>query len=159
MTKGISDWRARIGVLNPNPNVNLTCEWTRLLPDGVIYNEAVMGLAAVTPDSLLEMRNSALFEAKKLADAIPDIILFACTSGSFVGGCGYDEGIIKELEEAINIPVTTTVTCVLTAFADLGIKKWRSLDHIPKRYLILRLNFFKNMGSILFILNAWVYMK
>lgn len=146
MRQEISNWRARIGVLSPNPNINLTCEWTGLLPEGVTFHEAVMGLTDVTPEKLLDMRQRAVTEAKKLADGMMDIILFACTSGSFVGGPGYDVNIIKELETAVGIPATTTSTCVLNAFADLGIKKIALVGPYTKEVFDIEINFFKEHG-------------
>ena len=116
-------WRAKIGMLSPMSNFITFTEWSRVLPDGVTLHEARMGLTEATPEHLKNMRKSAVGEARKLALGSMDILFYGCTSGSFVGGPGYDEDIIKELEAAVGIPTTTTTTCVLQAFADLGIKK------------------------------------
>ncbi len=146
MRREVSDWRARIGLLNPNPNVNLTCEWSSILPDGVTFNEAIMGLTVVTPETLLDMRNRAIAEAKKLSDANMDIISFSCTSGSFVGGPGYDESIIKELEDAVGVPATTSSTCVMTAMKDLGVKKMALIGPYSREIFDIEINFFKKNG-------------
>jgi len=146
MTEQTSDWRARIGLLHPSPNANLTCEWAGLLPEGVTYHEALMGLATVTRESLLEMKEVAVAEAKKLAYGDMDIILFACTSGSFVGGPGYDENIIKDLEAATGIPATTASTCVLAAFTDLGIKKIALIGPYPQDIFDIEIKFFEEHG-------------
>ena len=50
------DWRARIGVLSPICNPNLTSEWTGLLPKGVTFHEALMGLSEATPDEQRQLR-------------------------------------------------------------------------------------------------------
>ena len=146
MRKETSDWRARIGVLTPNPNTNLTCEWWSLLPEGVIFHEAVMGLTKVTPENLLDMRNRAVNEAIKLSDANVDIISFSCTSGSFVGGPGYDESIIKELEDAIGVPATTSSTCVSSALKDLGAKKMALVGPYSREIFDIEIDFFKKSG-------------
>lgn len=146
MREQASDWRARIGVMHPSPNPNLTCEWAGLLPDGVTYHEALMGLAEVTRETLLAMKEAAIAEAKKLAYGEMDIILFACTSGSFVGGPGYDENIIKELEAAAGTPATTASTCVLAAFADLGIKKIALVGPYPRDIFDIEIKFFEEHG-------------
>jgi hypothetical protein len=57
-----------------------------------------------------------------VAAAGVDLIVFACTSGSFAAGKGHDEKIIKELEEATGIPSLTTSTAILRAFQALGIR-------------------------------------
>lgn len=123
MSQDRLDWRARIGLLTPACTPNLVCEWSGLLPPGVITLEAIMGMVENTPDQLLQLKQRAIVEAKKLADGLLDIILFACTSGSFVGGPGYDRTIIEEIEKATGTRATTTSTCLLMAFEDLGVKK------------------------------------
>lgn len=140
------DWRARIGVLSAACCPNQTCEWAGLLPDGVTFHEAIMGLVENNPEQLLELKQKAVTEAKKLADGLMDIILFACTSGSFIGGTGYDQSIIKELETATGIPSTTTSTCVLTAFADLGVKKIALIGPYIDEVLDTEVQFFQEHG-------------
>lgn len=140
------DWRARIGVLAPACTPNQTCEWNGLLPEGVTFHGAIMGLTEATPEGLLELKQKAVTEAKKLADGLMDIILFACTSGSFIGGPGYDQSIIKELEAATGIPSTTTSTCVLTAFADLEVKKISLVGPYIEDVLNAEVQFFKEHG-------------
>ncbi len=157
MKEGVFDWRAKIGVLSPNANINLTCEWTGFLPDGVTFHEAVMGLTEGTAEKLLDMRNRAVAEAEKLAQGWMDIILFGCTSGSFIGGPGYDEGIIKELEAAVGIPVTTTSTCVLAAFADLGVRKIALVGPYLEEVFDAEVKFFKERGISTLYLKALGY--
>ena len=131
MKHSMCGWRARIGLLTP-PNYCIISEWGDVIPEGVVLVPALMGLGDATPEGLKEMRQWAVSESKKLADWEVDIILFGCTSGSFVGGAGYDEDIIAEVEEAVGIPTTTTTTCVLTALDDLGMKKLGIREPIEK---------------------------
>ena len=121
-------------------------EWDPVLPEGVTYHEAIMGLTGTTPERLLEMRRSAVAEARKLAVGLVDIIVFGCTSGSFIGGLGYDKEIIKELEAATGIPSTTTSTCVLTAFKDLEVGKIALIGPYAKDILDVEVQFFKKNG-------------
>ena len=145
MRHAMCGWRARIGVLTP-PNYCLISEWGEVIPGGVTLVPALMGLSDATPEGLKEMRLGAVSEAKKLADWEVDIILFGCTSGSFVGGVGYDEDIIEELEKAVGIPTTTTTTCVLTALNDLGVKKIALLGPYLEEVFDLEVEFFKAHG-------------
>lgn len=149
-------WRARIGVLSP-PNPNIICEWNGVLPEGVAFYTAPMELAETTPEGLLKMRQSAVAEARKLADWLVDIILFGCTSGSFIGGAGYEESIIKELETAVGTASTTTSTCVLTAFADLGVKKIALIGPYLREVFDAEVQFFKAHGIDTLYLEALGY--
>jgi len=142
-------WRAKIGLICPGPSFNLIREWGSVLPEGVTCYQTVMGLIEGTSEHLLELREKAVVEAKKYAGAAPgliDIILFACTSGSFIGGAGYDEKVIKDLEDATGIPSTTSTTCVLTAFADIGIKKIALVGPYIDEVLDVEVQFLKHNG-------------
>lgn len=152
-----SDWRARIGILSPITNFITISEWNSVLPDGVTVHEALMGLTETTPETLVEMRKQAVSEAIKLSYGLMDIILFGCTSASFIGGPGYDEEIIKELETATGIPSTTTSTCVLTAFADLGVKKIALIGPYIREVFDAEIQFFAGHGIETVHLKAMEY--
>lgn len=151
------DWRARIGVLSPITNFLMISEWNSVLPEGVTVWETLMGLTETTPEALVEMRQKALAEAIKLSYGLMDIILFGCTSGSFIGGVGYDEDIIKEIETATGIPSTTTTTCVLTTFEDLGVRKIALLGPYIREVFDAEVQFFKNHGIDTVYLKALGY--
>jgi len=151
------DWRARIGVLSPISNFTLMTEWNSVLPDGVKAYEALMGLTETTPESLVEMKKNALAEAVKLSYGLMDIILFGCTSGSFIGGAGSDQEIIKEIESAVGIPATTTTTCVLEAFGDLGVKRIALIGPYLKEVFDAEVGFFKHHGIETAYLKAMEY--
>lgn len=140
------DWRARIGIMTPACCPNQVCEWWGNLPEGVTFHEAIMGMVENNPEGLLALKDKAMVEGKKLADGLMDILLFACTSGSFIGGPGYDQTIIKELEAATGIQATTTSTCVSTAFADMGIKTMVMLGPYIQEVIDTEIEFFKANG-------------
>jgi maleate isomerase len=58
--------------------------------------------------------------AEKLKWAEVDIILFACTSGSFIHGLGWDRELIARIEAAAGTPATTTSTAVISALNAVG---------------------------------------
>jgi maleate isomerase len=116
-----------------------------------------MALADATPEGLSEMGRGAVSEAKKLADWMVDIILFGCTSGSFVGGMGYDESIIEELEEAVGLPATTTTTCVLAALEDLGVKKIALVGPYLREVFDLEVQFLQTHGIETLCVKAFGY--
>jgi maleate isomerase len=115
-------WRGRIGVIIPAVNTTVEPEFYRFAPEGVSFHFARMPLDELSPEALLEMGKYAREKGKEVAAAGVDLIVFACTSGSFAAGKGHDEKIIKELEEATGIPSLTTSTAILRAFQTLGIR-------------------------------------
>ena len=61
--------------------------------------------------------------AQLLATAGVNVIAYACTSGSLVGGVGWDQQLISRIEKATAIPATTTATAVIRACEELGVSK------------------------------------
>jgi maleate isomerase len=115
-------WRGRIGVIIPAINTTLEPECHRLAPEGVSFHFARMPLAETSPEALVEMGKYAKEKGKEVAAAGVDLIVFACTSGSFTIGKGHDESIIRELEDATGIPALTTSTAILRALRALDIQ-------------------------------------
>jgi maleate isomerase len=69
----------------------------------------------VTVESLMEMARHANESARLLAMTKPDLIMFGCTSGSLILGVGWDQEIIKGIQESTGIQAQTTSTAVIAA--------------------------------------------
>ena len=122
-------WRAKIGVIYPARGY-LVEEYSRIAPEGVAFAVTRISLERTTVDVLEKMANDVEACAKLVAEAYPDVITFACTSGSLISGkAGYDEELIRKIEKAAEevagyrIPASTTSTAMVAALKKLGIKK------------------------------------
>lgn len=111
--------RGRIGLITLATDTSVLPEYGRLMPEGVAVYPAPITLprGEVTPAALAEMLANDELEkaAQKLAWAEVGVIMFACTSGSLVHGLGWDRELIRRIEQAANVPATTTTTAVLAA--------------------------------------------
>jgi maleate isomerase len=116
-------WRARIGLIVPSSNTTMEPEMWRLVPSGVSIHTTRVRLEKVTVEELLAMEKEASYAARLLATADVDLIVYGCTTGSLVGGPGYDEKIAKSLEEASGKPAIATATAVIEALKFLGAKR------------------------------------
>jgi len=129
-------WRAEVGMLTPAPGMYR--EYEIVAPEGIKFSRVV--IATITepiPEQFKEMGKAIETEAKKFTSVIkPDLICLGCTAASFVGGPGYDQQIIKRIEEASGSPATTTTTCVLELFKDMGIKKIALVGPYISHFLI-----------------------
>jgi maleate cis-trans isomerase len=116
--------RGRIGLITLATDAGVLPEFTRLLPPGVAVYPAPIPLprGEVTPAALSEMlAGNALEQAARLLTGIdPDLVLFACTTGSLVHGLGWDRELIGRIERASGRPATTTTTAVLAALRAVG---------------------------------------
>jgi maleate isomerase len=97
----------RIGLIVPSSNTTMEMELYRVLPEGISLHTSRMPLTGVTEGELIKMNTLAVGSAKLLKDAKVDLILYGCTSGSFIGGIAF--------ENEIDIPVITTGSAVIEA--------------------------------------------
>jgi len=121
---GFYGWRAKIGLLVVS--TDLVCEpaFNKIVPSGVSIHTARMTFREATPEALLNMTSHVERAAKDVASAKVDLIVFGCTSGSFLKGTeNWNEEIMRRIEDAAKIPAITTTTAVAEALKKLGIKR------------------------------------
>lgn len=116
-------WRGRIGLMVPTGNSTMEPEFNRLCPEGVSVHANRIYLKDVTPGSLKGMEEDAVRAAEGLVAIRLGVLAFGCTSGSFVGGKGYDEHLIRRIEDATGLPATTTTTAVVRALRLLKVRR------------------------------------
>jgi maleate isomerase len=116
-------WRGRIGLMVPTGNSVMEPEFQRMAPEGVTTHANRVELKDVTPASLLEMEGDAARSARQIAQTRVGVIAFGCTSGSFVGGPGYDDRLIRIIEGETGVRATTTTTAVIRALNAFGISR------------------------------------
>jgi len=90
--------------------------------EGVSIHATRVFLEATDIESLLSMKEEIGRASRELKTAEMDIIVFGCTSGSFVKGVEYDTEITTEIEDLTGIGATTTSTAVRESFHKLGVK-------------------------------------
>lgn len=153
-TKSHKGWRAEVGILAPWGKMYR--EWEVVVPEGVRFSRALLGLIHTTPEGLKEMANQVEIEAKKLNIGYKcDLICLGCTSGSFIGGPGYDQMLIDRIEKASGSPATTTTTCVLELLKDMGIKKMALVGPYTDLIFDAEVKFFESHGINTIYKKGW----
>ncbi len=143
--KSLKGWRAEVGMLAPWGCMYR--EWEVVAPEGVRFSRALLGLVYTTPEGLKQVANQAEVEAKKLNIGHKcDLICVGCTSGSFIGGPGYDQMLIEKIERASGSPGTTTTTCVLELLKDMGVKKMALVGPYTDVVFETEVHFFESHG-------------
>jgi len=143
--QNLKGWRAEVGMLAPV--AEMYREYEVVAPEGVRFSRALLGLDEVTPEALKKMADNVVSESIKLNKGHKmDLICLGCTSGSFIGGPGYDEGLAKEIEDATGVPATTTSTSLRVVFKELGIKKIAMCGPYLKEVFDVAIDFFKHYG-------------
>lgn len=119
----VNGWRGKLGVITPASGTATEVDFHENVPEGVAVMTARVPFEAVTVEGLSKMGTFVDDASSVLAQALPDIIAFACTTGSLVGGVGYDKKIIGGIEHRTGIPALTTSTAIVEATNLLEIKK------------------------------------
>jgi maleate isomerase len=117
----------RIGLVVPPGNVAMERELAQYLAPGVVMNVNRLSrpTPAVTKESLLAMIGSVDQAVQSLAMCYPQpkIIIYGCTSGSFVSGPGKEADLADRITSGVNIPAVTTSTAILMALKAVGMKR------------------------------------
>lgn len=123
----------RIGALIPPGNVTVEREFARFAPPGVYahYNRLYRPSVALDKDGLLLMIKSAEQASKGLAQVAPEVILYACTSGSFMSGPGREDEIGEMIRGWTGIPAYTTSSAVIMGLRALEAKRVFMLTPYP----------------------------
>ncbi|NJE02667.1 aspartate/glutamate racemase family protein [Thermococcus sp. MV11] len=108
-------WRGRLGLIVPSSNTTMEMELHSVLPEGVSLHTARVPLRNVTEEELIKMNALAVESARLLRDAGVELVLYGCTSGSFIGGKDYEKELEAQIEEEVNVPVVSTSTAVVEA--------------------------------------------
>jgi maleate isomerase len=115
--------KARIGLLLPAANHVLEPEFYRLLPEGVSLHTARMLNREADLKDTAEMNKHMMEATLELSIIQPKIVVYGCTSGSFMKGVGSDLKMAKRISSVVNAPAITTSTAFIGALRELGLKK------------------------------------
>lgn len=117
----------RIGVLAPPGNVAMERELPLYLPQGIVINHNRLSRPTpeVTKESLMVMMASVEQASRDLAMAWPkpEVMIYGCTSGSFVAGPGREEEAATKITQSTGIPSYTTSTAVIMALQELQARR------------------------------------
>lgn len=151
-------WRARIGIIVPATNTATESEFWKTLPEGVTlsFARAVSSRDSDQVRRLSAYKESALKGAIEVAEVQPDLIVWACTSGSFVNGVGYDRALSAELERAVGIPVITTSSALLAAINTLRVKRVALGTPYPQPITNIEARFLEDSVAGLKVVNTGI---
>ena len=123
----------RLGFLVPERNVICEVEFPRVLPAGITahFSRLPRPEAELKAASLVEMMQSVDTQAELLTKIDVQVIMAACTSGTFLGGTDAADDLGVRIERATGIPGYTTSTAVADALRAMGIRRFFMITPIP----------------------------
>lgn len=137
----------RIGLLVPSANTVVEPEFTALVPPGVsVYATRMRTQKANVHDSraLLEHVDRA---ADELGSAQPEVIAFACTSGSFIDGSTGEQELRRRIERVAQVGIAvTTAGAVVDALRTVDIQRLAVVTPYPDELNNLERQFLESEG-------------
>lgn len=147
----------RIGILAPPGNVALEREIPAFLPPGIVMNHNRLSRPgnAISRDSLLAMADSVERAAHDLAQAYPEVIVYGCTSGSFLEGVGKEARLAERITKHTGIPAVTTSTAVVEALRAQGARRIFMITPYPDAVNEHELAFCRHYGLEVVALDSF----
>ncbi|MEO3789257.1 aspartate/glutamate racemase family protein [Nonomuraea sp. B10E15] len=98
-------------------------EINSVLPRGGSAHAARMVIPRLDPDGLVQMAHDSLRAAGQLSELDADVVVFGCTSGSFVGGHEYESDLVNRIAERVGCPALSASGAGVTALRALGVTR------------------------------------
>lgn len=137
----------RIGVLIPPGNVAMERELPLHVPEGIVFHfNRLSRKGSGTRDSLLNMVDSVDRAAHDLAQTYPEVILYGCTSGSFMAGAGKEDELGERIFRGTGIAAFTTSTAVIRALRAVGARRVLMITPYPNEINDYEIEFLKFRG-------------
>ncbi len=115
--------RKRIGLVVPSTNTTAEPDFRAATPKDVTVHAHRMWLGHDTSGDIMDRMNADVEQAAKyLSTAGVDLIVYACTTGSFFKGRGYDQEMLSMMEKTAGAPAVATAPAAADALAHFGVK-------------------------------------
>ena len=142
-------WRGRIGVIVSPPNTVVECEFDQMAPEGVSVHAARLGrpegaAAYLSGEVVLQTNADLPRAASSLAELRLDVVVFAHTAGSMLGGIRYDEDLIAMMEEKVGCPAVTTASAAVAALKGAGVRRLALLTPYPEEMTVKEADFLQH---------------
>lgn len=131
------NWRAKIGAICPGPAVTVENDFNHRVPPGVGVSTMHIPWgkpgAGPTPENLKMMASGLEEGCRRFYDPRDkqDVIIFACTSGSLIGGPTFDKECVRIIEDVTGAKGLTTSTAILEAFQALRMTRLAVITPYP----------------------------
>src|SRR5688572_15650333 len=113
----------RVGLIVPSVNATIEPDYAWAAPPGISFHATRVMLRETTPEGVRAMNAGVEGAARLIASVSPDVVAFACTSGSFLDG---EAGLTRQLEtigSIVHCPVVLTSRCMVEALRSLGVRR------------------------------------
>lgn len=130
-------WRGRVGVIVSPPNTVVEGEFAQMAPRGVSVHVSRLdrppqAAGPLSRDAVLETNRDLPRATGGLSELRLDVVAFAHTAGSMMGGVKYDVDLAAMMEEKLGCPAVTTTSAVVEALKTLNSQRLALLTPYPQ---------------------------
>ncbi len=113
----------RVGLIIPSVNATIEPDYAWAAPAGLSFHATRVMLRETTPEGLRAMNAEVEGAARLIASVAPDVVAFACTSGTFLDGEAALARQVESIRIAAGCPVVATSRCIVEAMKHLGVRR------------------------------------
>ena len=118
-----SSRRAKVGLIVPSLNTTTEPEFATLAPPGVTFHATRVYMEQTTTSDLQAMNAEVEAASRLIASIDPDVVAYACTSGTFVAGPSGLQSLTDTIASVAGCPVVTTSGAMVEALRHLGVRR------------------------------------
>jgi maleate isomerase len=99
-----------------------------------------------TKRDLERMARNTEDACRLLSSARVGVVLYACTTGSLIGGKKWEQGLIRRMKSCVSVPVVTTAGAAVEAINEMGLKKIAVATPYSEQLNLVEKEFFEENG-------------
>lgn len=139
-------WRGKIGIIIPSANTTMEPELWKMAPEGISIHCSRMYAMGCSTEDLRRQDEDVERCAHLLGTADMDVVIYGCTSGSFVNGLEWETALTKQISDMAHCKSITTTGAVLSALSVYGKKNLTVVNPYNDEVSAIEYRFFANQG-------------
>jgi maleate isomerase len=140
-------WRKRIGLLSPTVIETAAYDFYRLAPDGVSMCATTSNIEHWSTENFKQhVLDPIVASVKYLASRHVDYIIHTGMPVVTTRGKGFEEQLVKQIEDVTGLPATTSIRSAIRALAHLGVHNVAVVTPYPRELHASALAFLRASG-------------
>lgn len=115
--------KGRVGLIVPHEDYTTEYEFNKLAPEEVVFYTTRIFLKSVSREDLMKMSEEIDFALERMPPKV-NLVVYHCTSGTFVLGPKWEDGILERIKSRLNVTAISTMKSVVEAL------KYLKLDRV-----------------------------
>lgn len=114
--------KGRVGLIVPHEDYTTEYEFNKLAPDEIAFYTTRIFLKSVSREDLMKMSEELIFALDRIPPKV-NLVVYHCTSGTFILGPKWEEEILERIRSRLNVTAISTMKSVVEALKYLNLSK------------------------------------